>query len=80
MDDNKVKEIKIVYEDGTEITVDRGMCFRLYNDGDYVFAHVESVGSEVDEITVLTIASKIAREIGITEELISKAEEVRQDG
>lgn len=80
MDDKKVKEIKIVYEDGTETTVDRGMCFRLYNDGDSIFVHAESVGSETDEIAVLTTASKIAREIGITEELISKAEEVGQDG
>ena len=76
MEENKnVKEIKITYEDGSEKVVTRGVCFSVYEKGDSVHVSCDGVaGTKMDEIAVLAIVSRIAREMGIDESLINKAE------
>ncbi len=72
-----VKEIKITYEDGSEKIVTRGVCFSVYEEGDSVYVSCDGLaGNENDEIAVLAIVSKLARELGIDETLYDKAEVV----
>ncbi len=75
-----VKEIKILYEDGTEKIIHRGVCFSVYEKNDSVYVSCDGVaGSEEDTIAVLAIVSGIAKEMGVDEELCSKAREVCGD-
>ena len=75
-----VKEIKITYEDGSEKIVRRGVCFSVYEKGDSVYVSCDGVaGTEQDEVAVLAIVSRIAREIGIDESLSDKAEMAEQE-
>lgn len=75
----EVKEIIVKYEDGTETTVKRGVCFEVYEKGENVFVSCAGKsGSKRDKIAVLTIVSKIAKELGINEEFEGKAEEVTE--
>lgn len=72
-----VKEIKVTYEDGSEKVVKRGVCFSVYEKGDSVHVSCDGVaGTEMDEIAVLAIVSRIAKEMGIDETLYDKAEVV----
>jgi hypothetical protein len=73
--DLKASEIKVIYEDGTEKTVKRGVCFSVYDEGDTVKVSYDGVaGSEEDEIAVLAIVAGIAKEMGINDDIISKVE------
>ena len=77
----EIKEIKITYKDGTEKQVHRGVCFSVYDKDDSVHVSCDGVaGSSEDEIAVLAIVARIARELGIDEELAGKAERVEADG
>lgn len=80
MENKAVKEIKISYADGTEKIVTRGVCFSVYDKDDSVYVSVDGrAGSDEDEIAVLAIISRIARELGIDEELANKAETGEDD-
>ena len=75
-----IQEIKITYKDGSEKLVTRGVCFSVREEGDSVFVECDGLaGTEADEIAVLAIVSRIAKELGIDEELINKSEEVKKD-
>lgn len=78
MDDKTIKEIKITYTDGSEKLIDRGAVFSVHKHGEDVCVRFEGAvnDSEFDTIAVLGIASRTAREIGITEEFEQKAKEV----
>lgn len=72
-----VKEIKITYEDGSEKIVRRGVCFSVYEKGDSVYVSCDGcAGTEQDEVAVLAIVARIAKEMGIDETLYDKAETV----
>ena len=72
-----VKKITIQYTDGREKVINRGVCFSVHENDDHFFVSCDGVaGSEQDEIAVLAIVSRIAKEIGITEELFNRAEKV----
>lgn len=75
-----IKQIKITYKDGSEKLVTRGVCFLVREENETVFVGCDGVaGTEADEIAVLAIVSRIAKELGIDEELANKAEEVKKD-
>lgn len=74
--DKNVKSIKVEYEDGTEKIITSGMAFEVYEKGESVYVRPESIGSYEDEIAVLAIVSRLAKDVGIDEKLISGAEEV----
>lgn len=78
LEENKgVKKITVTYEDGTEKVIDRGVCFSVHEDGENVFIRCDGVaGSEYDEITVLAIVSRIAKEMGVGEELVNEVKAV----
>lgn len=77
---NEIQEIKITYKDGSEKIVTRGVCFSVREENETVFVECDGLaGTEADEIAVLAIVSRIAKELGIDEELINKSEEVKKD-
>jgi len=76
---NEIQEIKITYKDGSEKLVTRGVCFSVREENETVFVECDGVsGTEADEIAVLAIVSRIAKELGIDEELVNKSEEVKK--
>lgn len=76
MEQKKYSEIKVTYEDGSEKVIDRGMVFSAREEGDSVFASCEAFPETLEDLViVLTIASRIAKDVGIDEELMSKVEE-----
>ena len=74
--DNEVEKITVTYTDGSENVVERGVCFSVYEEGDTLKVSCAGCGSEEDCVAVLAIISKIARECGVTDDLVDKAEEV----
>ena len=74
--EQNLKEIKVVYEDGTEKAITRGMVFEVSEKGDVINVRFDSFGVEMDDVAVLAIVSRLAKELGIDEELINKAKEV----
>lgn len=76
-----VKEIKVTYKDGSEKIVTRGVCFSVYEEGDSVHVSCDGIArTKMDEIAVLAIVARIAKEMGIDETLYDKAEAVEQEG
>lgn len=72
-----VKEIKVTYEDGSEKLIKRGVCFSVYEKNETIFVNCDGIaGKEGDCVAVLAIVSRIAKELGIDEELMDKAEVV----
>ncbi len=78
MEDKKYAEIKVTYEDGSKKVIDRGMVFSVREEEDRVFVSCEAFPeTQEDFVAVLAIVSRIAREAGIDEERMSKAEKMR---
>lgn len=74
-----IQEIKITYKDGSEKLVTRGVCFSVREENETVFVECDGVsGTEADVTAVLAIVSRIAKELGIDEELVNKSEEVKK--
>ena len=74
-----VKKILVTYEDGSEEVIERGVVFSVHEKGETVNVQVHGrAGSEEDEIAVLAIVARIAKEMGIDEDLVNKAEPVEE--
>ncbi|MBQ2614781.1 MAG: hypothetical protein IJB80_05590 [Clostridia bacterium] len=80
MEPKEVKQITVTYQDGSEKVITRGICFSVYDDEeDTVKVSCDGVaGSVEDTAAVLAIVAGIAKEMGIDEELINKAEKVEE--
>lgn len=78
--DKEVEKITITYTDGSEKAVTRGCCFSEYDERDDVKVACDGIGSAEDCIAVLAIVSKIAKEEGITDEILEKVECVGAGG
>ena len=77
--DENVKEIKITYKDGTEKIIHRGVCLSVYEKNDSVYVNCDGVsGSQEDVYAVLAVMASVAKELGIDDELCSKAREVEK--
>lgn len=75
-----VKEIKVFYEDGTEKTITRGVVFSVYDEGEDIKVSNDGIaGGDNDVLAVLAIVARVAKDMGIDEELFNKAEEVKAD-
>lgn len=72
-----VKKITIEYDDGSKKVLDSGVCFSVYEEGDYHHVSCDvSVMSPFEELAIFAIAARMAKNMGITDELFNKAEEV----
>lgn len=77
MQNSDIKEIKILYANGSEKVLDRGVCFSVSEKEGILTVGLEgTAGTTEDELAVLAIISKVARKLGIDEELENLAKEV----
>ena len=74
-----IKNIKITYADGSEKEVTRGVCFSVYDEGENMFVSCDGVaGNNMDCAAGRAIIARIARELGIDEELYERAEDLSE--
>lgn len=76
-----VKKITVTYEDDSEEVIERGVVFSVVEDGEILGIQCHGrAGSEEDVVTVLAIVSRIAKEMGIGEDLVNKVEQMEERG
>ena len=69
----EVKKITIEYADGSEKIVERGVCFSVHEKDGMIYVKSDGMaGSKYDEIAILAIIGRIAKEVGISEEIYEK--------
>ena len=74
-----VKKITVTYEDGSEEVIERGVVFSVVEKGETINVRVHGrAGAEKDEIAVLAIVARIAKEMGL-DDLANQAEEVADE-
>lgn len=78
----KVTKIMIEYGDGSVKTVERGVCFSVAENGEYVSVRCDGVaGDDEDELAVIAVIANIAKDMGISNDLcrkIGEAENARK--
>ena len=78
--ENDTKKITVTYTDGSEKVIERGVCFSVHEVGGIIGLCCDGIaGSQEDCVAALAMVARIAKELGIPEDLVNKVEPV-EDG